>query len=58
MVRAGLYLPEIFLPDGKDMRLARQLALATPEGARCKGGQPSQGIPGAQSDILRREEMR
>lgn len=58
MVRAGLYLPEIFLSDSKDVRLARQLPLVAPEGARCKGWQPSQGIPGAQSDTLRRKEMR
>ena len=58
MVCAGLYLPEIFLSDGKDVRLARRLLLVAPEGARCKGGQPSEEIPGAELDTLRREEMR
>lgn len=38
MVRAGLYLPEIFLPDGKDVRLTSWPALAAPEGDPCKGG--------------------
>ncbi|XP_030678863.1 uncharacterized protein LOC105740493 [Nomascus leucogenys] len=50
MVRAGLYLPEIFLPDGKDVRQASRPPLAAPERARCKGGQQTVESPGAELD--------
>ncbi|KAL4679599.1 hypothetical protein H8959_009249 [Pygathrix nigripes] len=58
MVRAGLYLPEIFLPDGKDVRQASRPPLAAPERARCKDGKQTVESSGAELDTALKEEMR